>query len=70
MDLVLQIRTIFGCEHKNRKIQSKLQFERGLEIPALFCEACCDICSGCGAKTKTRIFNDLKLCDCCFSKYK
>ena len=68
--MVLQIRTIFGCEHNNRKIQSKMIFEQGLEVPALFCEDCCEICSGCGTKTKTRFVNDLKLCDCCFPKNK
>lgn len=68
--MVLQIRSIFGCKHQNRNIQSKLLFERGLEVPALFCEECCEICSGCGTKTKTRLFTGLKLCDYCFSKSK
>ena len=66
----LQIRPIFGCEHKNRRIQSTLLFERGLEVPVIFCKDCCDICSSCGSKTKTRLFDDLKLCDYCFLKSK
>ena len=68
--MVLQIRSIFGCAHQNRKIQSKLLFERGLEVPALFCEDCCDICSDCGTLSKTKLHNDLQLCDYCYSKNK
>lgn len=38
--MVLQFRQIFGCEHQEKKIQSKVIFERGLEIPASLCELC------------------------------
>lgn len=38
--MVLQFRQIFGCEHQEKKIQSKVIFERGLEIPASLCEFC------------------------------
>lgn len=38
--VALQFRQIFGCEHQERKIRSKLIFERGLEIPIYLCEFC------------------------------
>ena len=38
--VVLQCRQIFGCEHQEKKITSKVIFERGLEIPASLCEFC------------------------------
>jgi hypothetical protein len=38
--VALQFRQIFGCEHQERKVQSKVIFERGLEIPTYLCEFC------------------------------
>ena len=64
--MVLQIRYIFGCDHPKRNIRSNVIFERDFKIPALYCEDCCIICSKCLAKTKTRIFENLELCENCF----
>jgi len=38
------IRFIFGCKHENRTIFYHTFFERGLKIPAAFCEDCLDEC--------------------------
>lgn len=38
--VVLKYRHIFGCGHQEKKIQSKVIFERGLEIPVSLCEFC------------------------------
>ena len=38
--VVLQFRPIFVCEHQERKVKSKVIFERDLEIPASLCELC------------------------------
>ena len=65
--MVLQIRYIFGCDHLKRNICSNVIFEKDFKIPALYCEDCCKICSKCFAKTKTRIFENVELCEKCFS---
>ena len=64
--MVLQIRYIFGCEHPKRNIRSNVIFEKDFEIPAFYCEGCCKICSKCFVKTKTRIFENLELCEKCY----
>jgi hypothetical protein len=65
--MVLQIRYIFGCDHPNRNIHSNVFFERGFKISALYCKDCCKICSNCLSKTKTRTFENLELCEACYS---
>jgi hypothetical protein len=65
--MVLQIRYIFGCVHPNRNIHSNVFFEDGIKIPVLYCEDCCGICSKCFTKTKTRVFENLELCEECYS---
>ena len=57
---------IFGCDHPKRNILSNIIFERNFKIPALYCEDCCKICSNCLAKTKSRTFENVELCEKCF----
>ena len=62
----IQIRYIFGCNHEKRNITSIVSFERGLEIPAIFCDDCITICNICLMKIKTKEFHGLELCEKCY----
>ena len=59
-------RYIFGCEHNNRNILSTTIFERGLEIPVIFCDDCVTVCNICLKKTKTRVYDKLELYEKCY----
>jgi hypothetical protein len=61
-----QIRYIFGCNHKNRNILSTVIFERGLEIPAVFCNDCVIMCDICLEKMKTMKYENFVLCEKCY----
>ena len=65
--MVLQIRYFFGCDHPNRNICSNIFFEDGVKIPVPYCEDCCRTGGNCLAKTKIRIFENLELCEKCYS---
>ena len=62
-NVTIKTRYIFGCNHDNRNILSTTIFERGLEIPAIFCENCVTICDICLKKMKTKVYDKLELCE-------
>ena len=62
-----KIKYIFGCKHDNPSILSTAIFERGLELPAIFCDNCITICNICLNKEKTRTYDKLELCEKCYS---
>lgn len=64
-NVTIKTRYIFGCNHDNRNILSTMIFERGLEIPAIFCENCVTICDICLKKMKTKVYDKLELCEKC-----
>lgn len=64
----VKIKYIFGCKHSNRNILSTTIFERGLELPAIFCNDCITICNICLKKEKTKMYDKLELCDTCYLK--
>ncbi len=57
--MAIKTRYIFGCNHNNRNILSTTIFERGLEIPAIFCDDCITVCNICLKKTKTKTYDKL-----------
>lgn len=61
----VKIKYIFGCKHSNRSILSTAVFERGLELPAIFCNDCVTICNICLKKEKTKTYDKLELCEKC-----
>lgn len=65
-NVTIKTRYIFGCNHDNRNILSTTIFERGLEIPAIFCENCVTICDICLKKMKTNVYDKLELCEKCY----
>lgn len=65
-NVTIKTRYIFGCNHDNRNILSTTIFERGLEIPAIFCENCVTICDICLKKMKTKVYDKLELCEKCY----
>ena len=67
INVAIKTRYIFGCNHNNRNILSTTIFERGLEIPAIFCDNCVAICNICLKKTKTKVYDKLELCEKCYS---
>jgi hypothetical protein len=64
--MTIKTRHIFGCNHNNRNILSTTIFERGLEIPVIFCDDCVTVCSICLNKMKTRVYDKLELCEKCY----
>lgn len=66
----IKTRYIFGCSHENRNILSATIFERGLEIPAIFCDDCITICDICLMKKETKTYEELKLCEKCYTTVK
>lgn len=62
----MQTRYIFGCNHENRNITFKTTFERGLEIPTVFCDDCFTLCNICLKKTEKQEYENLELCLECF----
>jgi len=66
--VVIKIRYIFGCIHENRNILSTTIFERGLELPAAFCDDCISVCNICLEKIKTKTYDKLELCEKCYLK--
>ena len=66
----MEIKTkyIFGCIHENRNILSTTMFERGLELPAVFCKNCIPVCNICLKKIKTKTYDKLELCNKCHAK--
>jgi len=62
----VKIKYIFGCKHDNRSILSTAIFERGLELPAIFCNDCVTICNICLKKEKTKTYDKLELCEKCY----
>ena len=67
-NVTIKTRYIFGCNHDNRNILSTTIFERGLEIPTIFCDNCVTICDICLKKMKTRVYDKLELCEKCYLK--
>ena len=65
-NVTIKTRYIFGCNHDNRNILSTTIFERGLEIPAIFCDDCVTVCNICLKKTKTKVYDKLELCEKCY----
>jgi hypothetical protein len=65
-NVTIKTRYIFGCNHDNRNILSTTIFERGLEIPAIFCENCVTVCDICLKKTKIKVYGKLELCEKCY----
>lgn len=65
-NVTIKTRYIFGCSHDNRNILSTTIFERGLEIPTIFCENCVTICDICLKKMKTKVYDKLELCEKCY----
>ena len=65
-NVTTKIRYIFGCNHDSRNILSTTIFERGLEIPSIFCEDCITICDICLKKINTKAYDNLKLCEKCY----
>ena len=61
-----KIKYIFRCKHSNPSILSTIVFERGLELPAIFCENCITICNICLNLEKTRTYEKLELCEKCY----
>jgi hypothetical protein len=66
INVTIKTRYIFGCNHDNRNILSTTIFERGLEIPAIFCDDCVTVCNICLKKMKTRTYDKLELCEKCY----
>ena len=66
INVIVKTRYIFGCNHNNRNILSTTIFERGLEIPAIFCDNCVTICDICLEKMKTKVYDKLELCEKCY----
>ena len=66
INVIIKTRYIFGCNHSNRNILSTTIFERGLEIPAIFCDDCVTVCNICLKKTKTKAYDKLELCEKCY----
>ena len=64
----VKIKYIFGCNHDNPSILSTTIFERGLELPAIFCNDCITICNICLKKGKTKTYDKLELCETCYLK--
>ena len=64
--MAIKTRYIFGCNHNNRNILSTTIFERGLEIPAIFCDDCITGCNICLKKTKIKVYDKLELCKKCY----
>ena len=64
--MTIKTKYIFGCSHDNRNILTTTIFERGLEVPAIFCDDCIKICDICLKKTTTKIHDNLKLCGNCY----
>jgi len=64
--MTVKIKYIFGCKHDNPSILSTTIFERGLELPAIFCNDCITICNICLKKEKTKTFDKLELCEKCY----
>ncbi|MCE9652555.1 MAG: hypothetical protein K8Q89_05810 [Nitrosarchaeum sp.] len=62
----IKTKYIWGCIHENRNILSTTTFERGLEIPAAFCENCIPVCDICLKKIKTKTYDKLELCEKCY----
>jgi len=62
----IKTKHIFGCNHENRTILSTVIFERGLELPSIFCKDCIGVCNICLNKIKTKEYNELKLCENCY----
>lgn len=65
-NVTIKTRYIFGCNHDNRNISSTMIFERGLEIPAIFCDNCVTICDICLEKMKIKVYDKLELCEKCY----
>ena len=65
-NVTIKTRYIFGCNHDNRNILSSTIFERGLEIPAIFCDDCVTVCDICLRKMKTKTYDKLELCEKCY----
>ena len=65
-NVTIKTRYIFGCNHDNRNILSTTIFERGLVIPAIFCDDCVTVCDICLRKMKTKIYDKLELCEKCY----
>ena len=65
--MVIKTKYIFGCIHENRNILSTI-FERGLELPAAFCDDCIPVCNICLEKIKTKTYDKLELCEKCYLK--
>jgi len=61
-----KIKYMYGCKHDNPNILSTVVFERGLELPAIFCDNCITICSICLKKEKTKTYDKLELCERCY----
>jgi len=61
-----KIKYMYGCKHDNPNILSTVVFERGLELPAIFCDNCITICSICLKKEKTKKYDKLELCEKCY----
>jgi len=68
--MTIKTRYIFGCNHDNRNILSTTIFERGLEVPAIFCDDCITICDICLMKKETKTYDKLELCDKCHTAVK
>lgn len=62
----VKIKYIFGCIHNNRNTSSTVNFERGLELPAIFCDECVTICNICLKMVKTKTYDKLELCEKCY----
>lgn len=61
-----KIKYMYGCKHDNPNNLSTVVFERGLELPAIFCDNCIIICNICLKKEKTRTYEKLELCEKCY----
>jgi len=68
--MTIRTKYIFGCNHSNRNILSTTIFERGLEVPAIFCDDCITICDICLKKIKTKTYDKLELCEKCYLSVK
>lgn len=65
--MAVKIKYIFRCKHSNQSILSTAIFERGLELPAIFCNDCVAICNICLKKEKTKTYDKLELCEKCYT---
>jgi len=68
--MTIKTRYIFGCSHDKRNILSTTIFERGLEVPAIFCDDCITICDICLMKKETKTYDNLELCEKCYTNVK